>query len=129
MESPLFEGVPPLRKKGGTQPPGACRWLVVVVVLIMTVLIMPVAVAVFVVIPMSLVQLPAFPIVVIVRVTPIGAFVGSTVPASLDPAVMAAIGSPISLYPCITRAGCRSTFFEAKGRWRGADVHGNLGRA
>jgi hypothetical protein len=101
----------------------------VVVVLVMVVLVMPSAVAVVVVfvVPVSLVHLPAFFVVVVVGVTPVGAFVGRMVPASLHPAIVAAIGCPISFYPGEAWTGSLSTLLIAKGRWRGSDVHGNLG--
>src|SRR5579864_6666955 len=91
--------------------------------------VLSVAAVVVFVIPVSLVQLPAFLVVVVVRMTPVGAFVGSMVPASLDPAVVVAIGDPISFYPGVARAGHRPAFLVADRRRRGSDVHRNLGRA
>ena len=99
---------------------------VAVMVLFMA-MILPVAVFVVFVVPMSLVQLPAFPVVVIVRMTPVSTFVGRTLPASLHPAVAMSIGCPISLYPGIARPGNRSTFLIPNWRWRGPDVDRNLG--
>jgi hypothetical protein len=103
----------------------------IVVVLVMMVLtttvVLPVSVAVVFVVPMSLVQLPAFLVMVIVRVAPGGPFVGRTVPASLDPAVVAAIGSPISFHPDVALTGLGSTLLVAERRRRGSDVHRNLG--
>lgn len=116
----------------GHAAPFNAQWLVIValivVVLAMVVLTTPVSVAVVFVVPMSLVQLPAFLVMVIVRVAPVGPFVGRTVPASLDPAVVAAIGGPIPFYPDVTRTGERSTLLVADRRWRGSDVYRNLGR-
>lgn len=70
------------------------------------------------VIPVSFVELPALLVVIIVRVIPVGSFVGRTVPASLNPAVVVAIGGPISLDPGVAGTGHWSTRLDAERRWR-----------
>ena len=97
----------------------------IVVVLIM-IMVIPVTVAVLFVFPMSFMQLPALLVVIVVRVAPGGAFVGGTVPASLNPAVVMAVGNPISFDPGIAWAGDWSANLNAKRGGRGSDVHRNL---
>jgi hypothetical protein len=98
----------------------------VIVVVLAMVLTVPVAIVVVFMVPVSLVHFPAFRIVIVVRVAPVGARVGRTVPAPLDPAVVVAIGSPISSDPVVAWAGFWSTNLNAEGRWRGSDVYRNL---
>ena len=97
-----------------------------VAVVLAVAMVLGMAIVVFAV-PMSLVELPALLVVVIVGMIPVGSLVGRTVPASLDPAVVVAIGGPISLYPGVAGAGHWSTFLVAEGRWRRSDVDRNLG--
>ena len=103
--------------------------VVLAVMFILVAMVLGVAAVVVFVIPVSLVQLPAFFIVVVMRVAPVGALVGRTIPSSLDPAVVAAIGGPVSFYPGVARTGHRSAGLVAKWWRRGSDVDGNLGRA
>jgi len=97
----------------------------VAVVLAVTV-VLGMEIVIFVV-PVSFVELPALLVVVIVRMIPVGSFVGRTVPASLNPAVVAAIGGPISIYPGVAGAGHWSTGLDAERWWRRSDVNRNLG--
>ena len=98
----------------------------IVAFMIVAFMIVAFMIVVFVV-PVALVHLPALLIVIIVRVIPVGAFVGRTVPVSLDPAVVVAVGNPISLHPGVARAGHRSLGLVAEWRRRGFDVDRNLG--
>jgi hypothetical protein len=104
---------------------------VVMVVVITTFAIMivvsPVAVVVVLMVPMSLMHSPAFPVVVIVRMTPVCPFKWRTVPASPDPPVVVTNWLPISIHPDEGRAWRRSILLIADRRWRGPDVHRNLG--
>jgi len=103
--------------------------VVVLAMMVLTMLISAVTVVVVLTVPVSLVQLPAFLVVIVVRVTPIGPFVGRMVPASLHPAIVAAVWRPVSFYPDEAWAGERPTLLVADRRWRGSDVHRNLSRA
>jgi hypothetical protein len=102
--------------------------VVVVAVMVLTALVVPaVAVVVVFMIPVSFVHLPALLVMIVVRVAPVGAFVRRTVPASLDPAVVVAVGSPISFNPGVAGAGDWSALFVAERRGCGSDVYRNLG--
>jgi hypothetical protein len=102
--------------------------VVVVAVMVLTALVVPaVAVVVVFMIPVSFVQLPALLVMIVVRVAPIGAFVRRTVPAALDPAVVATVGGPISFNPSVAWTGNWSALFVAEGRGSGSDVYRNLG--
>jgi hypothetical protein len=95
----------------------------VVVAFVVVVLAMAVTVVVVFVVPVSLVELPALLVVVIVGMIPVGSFVGRTVPASLNPAIVVTIGGPISLNPGVAGAGHWSAGLDSQGRWRRSDVN------
>jgi len=116
---------------------GVVHWLVVVALIVVVIAMMlltvlvavAVAVVVIFVVPMSLMQLPASLIMIVVRVAPVGACIGRAVPASLNPAVVVAIGNPVSLDPSVARARLWSANLNPERRWRSSDVHRNLRRA
>src|ERR1700722_9633430 len=64
----------------------------------------PVVAVVVLAVPMSFVQLPAFAIVVVMRMGPVCAFKRRTLPVSPDPPVMAPSWRPISFHPNEARA-------------------------
>ena len=98
-----------------------------VVAFVVVVVAVAAAVVVVFVVPVSFVELPALLVVIIVRMIPVGSFVRRMVPASRNPAIMAAIGSPISLNPGVSGAGHWSAGLDAQGWWRRSDVDRNLG--
>jgi len=98
-----------------------------IMMVVVTIMLSPVAVVVVLMVPMSLVHSPAFAIVVIVRMAPVGPFIGRTFPASLDPPVMVTNGFPISIHPDEVWTWTRSILLIADRRWRGPDVYRNLG--
>jgi hypothetical protein len=87
----------------------------------------PVTVVVILTVPMSLVHLPAFPVVVVMRMSPVCPFKRRMVPASPDPSVMVTLRLPIPFDPDEAWAWNRSRFLIADRRWRRPDVHRNLG--
>src|ERR1700730_3640039 len=110
--------------------------MVVMVVVIMMVAIMmvaimimlsPVAIVVVLMVPMSLVHLPAFAVVVIMRMTPVRPFIWRPVPASPHPPVMVTHWFPISINPDEVWTRSRSILLIADRRWRSPDVDRNLG--
>jgi hypothetical protein len=100
--------------------------VVVITVLPPTIMVAPMAVVVFLVVPMSFVQLPAFAIVVVMRMCPVCPFKGRTIPMSPDPPVTVTYRRPISLHPNQTRARRRPRLFINERRWWGTNVHRNL---
>lgn len=93
-------------------------------VAIVVVLTVPsVAIVVVLMVPMSLVHLPTFSVVVIVRMTPVCPFIGRAVPASPDPPVMVTNWFPISINPDEVWTWSRSILLIADRGWRGPDVH------
>jgi hypothetical protein len=102
--------------------------VMVVVIMMIAIMIMfsPVPIVVVLMVPMSFVHLPAFAVVVIMRMTPVCPFIWRTVPASPDPPVMSTNWLPISFHPDEVRTRSRSILLIADRRWRGPDVHRNL---
>jgi hypothetical protein len=100
------------------------------VVVIRTVAIMivvsPVAVVVVLMVPVSLVHLPAFSVVVIVRMTPVCPFKWRTLPASPHPPVVVTNWFPISIHPDEAWTWSWSILLIADRRWRGPYVYRNL---
>ena len=96
--------------------------------LVLTVLTVTPVVAVMVLaVPMSFVHLPAFSIMVVMRMGPVCSFKWRTLPMSPDPLVMMTKRRPISLDPNESGAGRRPRLFVNDGRWRRPDIHRNLG--
>ena len=102
--------------------------LVIVAVMMPTPMIMvpPMVIVVVLAIPVSFVPFPAFPIVVIVRMRPVGSFKRGTFPMSSHPFVVVTHGSPISFDPHESGVRRRRGFFINDCWWRGPDVHRNL---
>src|SRR5438132_8815275 len=75
--------------------------VMVVAITMVTIMIMlsPVAVVVILAVPMSLMHPPAFPVVVIVRMAPVGPLIRRMFPASSDPPVMVTHWCFISVHP------------------------------
>jgi hypothetical protein len=100
--------------------------MAVIMVVVITIMVSLVAVIVVLMVPMSLVHLPAFPVVVVVRMAPVGPFIGRTVPTSPNPLVMMTIWHPIPFHPDEAWPWNRPTLLVPDCRWRSPDVHGNL---
>ena len=100
----------------------------VVAITMVTIMIMlsPVAVVVILAVPMSLMHPPTFPVVVIVRMAPVGPLIRRTFPASSDPPVMVTHWFPISVHPDELWTWRRSILLIADRWWRGPDVYRNL---
>src|ERR1700730_6519987 len=93
-----------------------------------TIMVAPVVAVVVLVIPMSVVHFPAFAIVVVMRMGPVCSFKRKTLPVSPHPLVMVTNWRPIPLHPDEAGIGRRPGLFINDGRWRGPDIHRNLGR-
>src|SRR5215471_14060174 len=91
-----------------------------------TITVPPMVIVVVLVVPVSFVPFPAFPIVVVVRMRPARPFKRRTLPMSPHPLVMVAHWSPISFDPNESRVGGKPRFFINDGWWRGPDIHRNL---
>src|ERR1700674_4456362 len=100
--------------------------VVVITTVAIMIMVSPVAVVVVFMVPMSLVHLPAFAVVVIMRMSPVCPFIWRTVPASPDPPVMVTNWLPISFHPDEAWTWSRPILLIADRRWRGPDVNGNL---
>jgi hypothetical protein len=100
--------------------------LIVITMASPTIMVAPMAVIVTLVVPVSFVALPAFTIVVVVRMNPVCPFKRGALPMSPDPLVTMTGRYPISLYPDEPRAWRWYLLFINDRRWRGPDVHGNL---
>jgi hypothetical protein len=100
----------------------------VVAITMVTIMIVlsPVTVVVILAVPMSLMHPPAFPVVVIVGMAPVGPLIRRTFPASSDPPVMVTHWFPISVHPDKLWTWRRSILLIADRRWRGPDVYRNL---
>jgi hypothetical protein len=96
------------------------------VAVVVVLMVPPVAIVVVLMIPMSLVHLPTFTVVVIVRMTPVCPFIWRTVPSAPDPPVMVTDWFPISIHPDEARTRSRSILLITDRRWRDPDVHRNL---
>ena len=90
------------------------------------IMVAPMAVVVVLVVPMPFVTFPAFAIVVVVRMRPVGPFKGRTLPMSPHPLVMVAHRCPISFDPYEPRFRRWTRLFVNDSRWRGPNVHRNL---
>jgi hypothetical protein len=78
--------------------------LVVITMASPTIMVAPMAVVVVLVVPVSFVALPAFTIMIVVRMNPVCPFKRGLLPMSSDPLVTMARRHPISLYPHEPRA-------------------------
>jgi hypothetical protein len=90
------------------------------------IMVAPMAAVVVLVVPISFVPLPAFTIVVVVRMRPVCPFKWRTLPISPDPLVTVARRGPISFDPDEARTGRRPRLLINDSWWRGPDVHRNL---
>src|ERR1700680_4453144 len=100
--------------------------VVMITMVAIMIMVSPVAIVVVLMVPMSLVHLPAFAVVVIMRMSPVGPFIRRAVPASPNPPVMVTNRFPISFHPDEAWTWSRSILLIADRRWRGSDVHRNL---
>jgi hypothetical protein len=99
----------------------------VLVIAVMTVVL--VVIVMILMIPVAFMHLPAFTIVIIVRVVPICPFIGRTGPAPCYPPIVMAMRGPIPLDPGVARTWTRPTLLVAVRRWCASDVHANLSRS
>src|ERR1700737_3690087 len=101
--------------------------LVVPLMLVLTVVtVTPVVALMVLAVPMSFVHLPAFSIMVVMRMGPVCSFKWRPLPVAADPLVMMTKRRPISLDPNEAGAGRRSRLFVNLGRWRRPNIHRNL---
>jgi hypothetical protein len=80
-------------------------------------------------IPVPFMHLPAFTIVIIVRMVPICPFIRRTVPAPCYPTIVMPMRGPVSLDPGVARTWTRPALLVAVWRWCASDVHANLSRS
>ena len=90
------------------------------------IMLAPVAVVMVLMIPVPFVALPAFAIVVVMRMDPVCAFKRRTFPMPTYPFVTVTHRCPIPFDPDEARTWRRSRFLVNDRRWRGPDVHRNL---
>jgi hypothetical protein len=80
-------------------------------------------------IPVAVVQPPAFPVMIVVRMAPISTLVGRTLPTPRHPPVVMPIRGPIPFDPDVARARNRPTLLVAQRWWWRSDVHPDLCRS
>src|ERR1700694_819546 len=97
--------------------------------MVLVIVVMTVVLVVILMIPVPFMHLPAFAIVIIVRMVPICPFIGSTLPAPCYPAIMMPMRGPVALDPGVARTWTRPTLLVAVRRWCASDVHANLTRS
>src|SRR5277367_5716667 len=90
------------------------------------VMMVVVMVAVVFVVPVSFMDLPALLVVIVMRMGPVGARVGRSLPNSRDPDIATATLSPVSVDPCVAFSWHRRSYLIADGWGRGADVNLDL---
>ena len=100
--------------------------VVVVVVIVMIMMAMVVVVTMIFMVPVAFVHTPAFLVMVVVRMGPVGAGIGWAIPAAWNPDVTALVDSPIAVDPGITFAGDRWTYFITQWGRCSADVDADL---
>jgi hypothetical protein len=83
-------------------------------------------VAVIFVVPVAFMHLPALLIMVVVRVAPIGASVGRSLPAASSPDVTSSYVSPVSIGPYVAFARHGWTGFVAEWWWGSTDIDVDL---
>ena len=77
-------------------------------------------------IPMAFMQLPPLPVVIIMRVVPVGSFIRRTVPPPCHPAIMPQVRSPISIHPGIARTRHLPTSLDSQRRRRPPHINTDL---
>src|SRR5258705_7830602 len=92
------------------------------------IMVAPMTVVVVLVVPMSLMALPAFAIVIVVRMYPVGTFKRRTLPTSPDPLVTVTYRCPIALDPYKGCGGRWPRLFINDRRGWCPDVNGDLRR-
>jgi len=92
----------------------------------LVIVVPPMVVVVVLVVPVSFVPFPAFPIVIVVRMRPVCPFIGRMLPMSPDPLVMVTHRSPISFDPNESRIGRGPRLLINDRWWRSPDVYRNL---
>jgi hypothetical protein len=103
---------------------GCCLASIAVVVVVVAVV--AVVVSVIFMVPVPFVHLPTLPVVVVVRVAPVGSGVGWAVPASSDPDVASVVDTPVAVNPLIAFARGTWTYLVAQGRRGSANIDVNL---
>ena len=93
---------------------------------VMVVVITPMIVVVIFVVPVAFMELPAFPIMVVMRMVPIGSSVWRALPVSGNPAIVMPVGGPVSLDPNKTCLRRRTMALIAERRRRCSDINRNL---
>jgi hypothetical protein len=102
------------------------RYVLVVVIVVVSVMIVVVMIAMIFVVPVSFVHLPSLLVVVVVRMGPVSASVGWTIPAAGNPDVPTVVNSPVAVDPGIPVSGHRWAYFVAHRRRCSADVDADL---
>jgi hypothetical protein len=80
-------------------------------------------------IPVPFMHLPTLTIVIIVRMVPIGPFIGRTIPAPCYPPIVMSMRGPVPVDPGVAWARFWPTLLEPVGRGRASNVHANLCRS
>src|SRR5260370_41500029 len=80
-------------------------------------------------IPVPFMHLPALAIVIIVRMVPIGPFIGRTIPAPCYPPIVMSMRGPVPFYPGVAWTRFWPTLLVPVGRWCASSVHANLSRS
>ena len=111
-----------------TASSGQNRYVLVMVVVVIVVIMMAmiVVVAMIFMIPVAFVHTPAFLVVVVVRMGPVGAGIRRAIPAAWNPDVTALVDSPVAIDPGIAFARDRWACFITQWGRCSADVDANL---
>src|ERR1700687_3131307 len=80
-------------------------------------------------IPVPFMHLPALTIVIIVRMVPIGPFIGRTIPAPCYPPIVMSMRGPVPFNPGVAWTRFWPTLLVPVGRWCASNVHANLSRS
>ena len=99
---------------------------VIVVMIVMMIVVMVVAVVLM--IPVTLLHLPAVAVVVIVGMSPIGTRIRRTIPATGNPYIAISAPVPVAIDPGISFAWHGRTSLVPHGWWWGPDINSNLSK-
>ena len=91
--------------------------------------IMSVVPVMILMIPVPFMHLPTLTIVIIVRMIPIGPFIGRTIPAPCYPPIVMSMRGPVPFYPGVAWTRFWPALLVPVGRWCASNVHANLSRS
>ena len=95
-------------------------------VALLVIAVMPAIPLVILMIPMSFVQLPALPVVIIMRMVPVCPLIGRTVPAAGYPSIVTPVRGPVAVDPSVSWTWKGPAPLETQRRRCDSDVHPDL---